>query len=508
LSLHAARDTVAIPIRPLRKIDLRAIAAALLALVVAVVAVLAVNAMRFESRQIAVPPANESAPHLDAALQRLAQAVRLPTISTQDPSQVQAAQFEALHRLLEKSFPRLRKALKRERVGLSLLYEWSGSDAQAQPILLLAHMDVVPAEPATLHEWTHPPFSGAIEGGFIWGRGTRDDKSSVMALHEAVEALLEQDFRPQRTVYFAFGHDEEAGGLQGAAQIAQVLDARGVRLLCVLDEGMPVTQGLLPGIEPPVALVGIAEKGYVTLELVARGESGHSSMPPLQTAAGILGAALARLDGSRFPATLTEPVREQFAFLGPEQGLLRRVLFSNLWLFGGLIEAQLGKSRAGNALIRTTAAPTMLEGSVKENVLPDQARALVNFRLLPGTSIDSLSRDVAAAVDDRRVLIKSFGTLRSEPSSVSSTRSPAFQHLHRAVEAVFPEALVAPSLLVGATDARHFAPFAETVFRFRPARTAPDDVARYHGVNERLSVQNYAEYLQFYMRYLREAGGP
>jgi carboxypeptidase PM20D1 len=485
------------------------IGAALLILVLAVVAVLALNVLRFRSRQIEIPPAREAAPPLEAAAQRLAQAVRLQTISQQDAAQMPVTQFEAFHRLLEQSFPRVNKALKRQRVGgLSLLYEWAGSNAVAQPILLLAHMDVVPAEPATLHEWTHPPFSGALEGGFIWGRGTRDDKAAVMALHEAVETMLGQGFQPQRTVYLAFGHDEEVGGMQGAAQVAALLAARGVRFASVMDEGMPVTHGLLPGIKPPVALIGIAEKGYVSLELIARGESGHSSMPPPQTAAGILGTALAKLDGPRFPATLTEPVREQLAFLGPEQGLLRRMLFSNLWLFGGLIEAQLAQSRAGNALIRTTAAPTMLQGSSRENVLPDQARALVNFRLLPGTRIDALMREVAAIVDDPRIAIKPFGTLRSEPSTVSSTRSQGFQNLQRAVEAVFPEALVAPSLVVGATDARHFAPAADAVFRFLPARTAPDDVSRYHGVNERLSVENYGEFIRFYMRYLRETAGP
>ncbi|HEU5284256.1 MAG TPA: M20 family peptidase [Burkholderiales bacterium] len=487
---------------------MRRIWRALLVLIVALVVVLAVNAARSGSRQIEVPRAQERLPELEPAVQRLAQAIRLQTVSHQDPADLPSAEFEALHRLLERSFPRMSRTLERERIGgLSLLFQWPGSDPAAKPILLLAHLDVVPADAATLREWTHPPFSGAVADGFVWGRGARDDKSGVMALHEAVEALLAQGFQPRRTVYLAFGHDEELGGVAGAAQIARMLAERGVKLETVLDEGMPVTHGLLPGIEQPVALIGIAEKGNVTLELVAQGEGGHASMPPPQTAVSILGAALAKLEASRFPASLTEPLREQLAFLGPEQGLLRRVLFSNLWLFGGVVQAQLAKSRAGNALVRTTVAPTLLEGGIKENVLPASARALVNFRLLPGTSIEALTRQVVKIVDDDRVRIAPAGALRSEPSPVSSVRSEAFRSLQRAVEAVFPEALVAPSLLVGATDSRHFTPLADNVFRFRPARTGTDDVARFHGVDERLAVENYAEFIGFYMRYLREAAG-
>jgi carboxypeptidase PM20D1 len=487
---------------------MRAIWGTLLALLAALVVVLAVNTARSGSRQIEVPRADERLPGLELAVQRLAQAIRLQTVSQQDPDRLPIGHFEALHRLLRDGFPRLGKALKRERIGgLSLLYEWPGADPAAKPILLLAHLDVVPAEEGSLQQWAHAPFSGVVADGFIWGRGTRDDKGAVMALHEAVEALLAQGFQPRRTVYLAFGHDEEVGGTRGAAQIAQALAARGVKLESVLDEGMPVTHGLLPGIQQPVALIGIAEKGYATLELVAQGEGGHSSMPPPQTAVTILGAALGKLEASRFAATLTEPLQEQLAFLGPEQGLLRRVLFANLWLFGGVVKGQLANSRAGNALVRTTVAPTMLQGSVKENVLPARARALVNFRLLPGSSIDALTRQVVEIVDDPRVAVAPAGTSRSEPSPVSSTRSEAFRSLQRAVEAVFPEALVAPSLLVAATDSRHFTPLAESVFRFLPARTGPDDLPRYHGVNERLAVDNYAEFIGFYMRYLREAAG-
>jgi carboxypeptidase PM20D1 len=230
-------------------------------------------------------------------------------------------------------------------------------------------------------------------------------------------------------------------------------------------------------------------------------------MPPKHTSVGILAAAIARLEASPFPARLPEPVRRQFDYLGPEQGLARRVVFSNLWLFAPLVRSQMEKAPATAAMLRTTTAPTMLEGSIKENVLPMRARAVVNFRVLPGTSNDEVLARVRTIVNDARVKVSPTGTSRSEPSPVADTGSAAFLSLHRAIAATFPDAIVAPSLVAGATDTRHFIGIADNLFRFLPARLARDDLKRYHGIDERIAVDNYAEFVRFYMRYLREAGG-
>jgi carboxypeptidase PM20D1 len=487
---------------------MKALLRAILAVVAVLVVVLAVNAVRFGPRQIEVARADERGPDPIEAARRLAQAIRFQTVSNQDPAKFPAAEFDGLQGFLARSFPRVQAEIGKERTGdFSLLYEWRGTDPALKPILLMAHQDVVPADPATIKDWTHPPFAGDIAEGFVWGRGSLDDKGSVMALHEAAEVLLAQGFQPKRTVYFVFGHDEEVGGGKGSAQIADKLASRNVKLESVLDEGQAVTMGIVPGFDKPVALIGIAEKGYLSLEIVVEAEGGHSSMPPQQTAVGILSAAIAKLERSQFSATLTEPVRRQFAFLAPEQGIWRRVVFANLWLFAPLVEAQLEKAPATNALIRNTIAPTMLEGSVKENVLPSRARAVVNFRLLPGTGTEALMKKVETIVADPRVKIAPTGTSRSEPSPVSSTDSVAFKRLHRSVKAVFPEAVVAPSLVLGATDSRHFARVAENVFRFKPARLKREDLKRYHGVDERVSVENYGEFVRFYLRYIREAAG-
>lgn len=480
----------------------------LVAVVAALAVAVIVNVFRFDSRQIRVPEGVERTAGAEAAARRLAEAVRFQTLSHQDPAQFPAAAFEGFHAFLARSYPGMRSALSLERVnGHSLLYEWRGTDTALKPILLLAHQDVVPADPGSLDKWTHAPFSGDIADGFVWGRGTIDDKGGLMAVHEAVEALLAQGFRPARTVYLAFGHDEEVGGRQGAAKIADLLGSRGVRLESVLDEGQVVTSGIVPGFEKPVALVGIAEKGYLSLELRVEAEGGHSSMPPRHTAVGILAAAIAKLEAAPFPARLPEPVRRQFDYLGPEQGWAKRLVFSNLWLFSPLVRSQMEKTASTAAMLRTTIAPTMLEGSIKENVLPTRARAVVNFRVLPGATTEDVIARVGTIVADARVKIAPTGTSRSEPSPVADTDNAAFSRLHRAIAGTFPDAIVAPSLVLGATDTRHFIGIADNLFRFLPARLAREDLKRYHGVDERIAVDNYAEFVRFYMRYLREAGG-
>jgi len=328
-----------------------------------------------------------------------------------------------------------------------------------------------------------------------------------MALHEATETLLAEGFRPARTVFFAFGHDEEVGGRQGSLKIAEWLASQGVRLESVLDEGQVVTEGIIAGTDKPVALIGIAEKGYLSLELVVEMEGGHSSMPPPHTAVRVLSSAIARLEANPFEPPLTAPVRSQLAFLGPEQGWLRRAMCANLWLFAPLVKLQMAKTPAASAMLRTTIAPTMLEGGIKENVLPVRARAVINLRLLPGMSSNEAIRRVAAIVDDARVNIVATGTSLSEPSPVSSTDGEPFNKLHRAVKSSFPDAIVAPALVLGATDSRYFIAISDNLFRFLPARFAREDLRRYHGINERVSNDHYMEFIRFYMRYLREAAG-
>jgi carboxypeptidase PM20D1 len=437
---------------------------------------------------------------------RLARAVTFRTISYQDPTQSDPEQFRAFHRYLETSFPIVHRTLRREAVeDLSLLFTWTGRDTTARPFLFLSHLDVVPVESELA--WSYPPFAGDIADGHVWGRGALDDKLGVLGLLEAIEALLKEGFQPRRTIYLAFGHDEEVLGRRGAPALAALLGARGVAPELVLDEGLPVVAGQVPGVRHPVATVGIAEKGYVSVELAVRGEGGHSSMPPLETPVGILANALARVEAHRPRPALAGAARALLATVAPHMDLGRRLAIANLWLFGPLVEWQLTGSPITDALIRTTTAPTMLEGSPKENVLPVRARAVVNFRIRPGDSVGGVLDHVRRTVADERVKVAPLpSAIVSEPSPESSVESPAFQTLARTIREIFPDALVAPSLVLGATDARHYATLApDAVYRFLPVRLGPEDRRRVHGVDERVSVEGYEDAVRFYARLIRNA---
>jgi len=471
--------------------------------------VLVVNAVHSGSRQIAVEPMSPLAVDGAVAARHLAGALRFRTVSYQDPTRSDRAEFVRLHRYLEETFPRVHGTLGKEALeGGSLLFTWKGRDPALPPLLLLAHLDVVPVDAATEDAWTHPPFAGEIADGYVWGRGAMDDKVAVLGLLEAAELLLTEGFQPRRTISLAFGHDEEVGGTEGAVNLAQLLRARGAAPAFVLDEGLAVTEGLVSGVPAPVALVGIAEKGYLTIELLVEGEGGHSSTPPPETAIGILAAAVRNLERHQAPPAIAGPARRLFEVIGPEMPFPRRLALANLWLFAPIVEWRLAADPTTNALIRTTTAPTMFESGVKENVLPGRARAVVNFRIRPGESIEDVLEHARAAVADPRVRIAAAGTTRSEPSPESSVESNGFTTIARTIRQVFPEAVVAPSLVFGATDARHYTGLCADVYRFLPYRVGPDDVHRPHGIDERLSLADAENAVRFYAQLMRNAAGP
>lgn len=484
------------------------VAIAVAAVAVALVAVVVGRALP-AAHDPESPPATPLALDEQAAVLRFAAGLRIPTISHPEgaPRSHDPEAFRALHAHLERSYPNVHAKLARETVSeWSLLYTWRGREPSLDPLVLMGHLDVVPVEPGTESAWEEPPFGGRVQDGSIWGRGAIDDKFNVFGLLEAAEHLLAEGFRPRRTILLAFGHDEELGGDEGAGEIAKLLGERGVHAFLVVDEGGAIARGLIPGADFPVAAVGIAEKGYVSVELVVEAEGGHSSAPPDETGIGILAHAVAALEDTPMPARLAGPIRDTLEAVGAHLPFHYRIVTSNLWLFGPLVRRGLESMPSGNAVLRTTTAPTILEAGVKDNILPIRSRAVVNFRIFPGDTIDGVLDHVRRAVDDPRVKIDKLPK-RREPSSVSPADSEAFELLAGTIRQVFPGAVVAPHLIPGGTDARHFRRLAENVYGFMPAQLDAGALKRMHGRDEHVPTDAFLDGIRFYAQLVRNAAG-
>lgn len=486
---------------------IRNIALALVAAIVALAAVLAFNAFSHGSRQLQVAAVPKTQIDAQAAAARLAEAIRFRTVSSYEKPEQHVDALRAMQAHIEKSFPAFHAAAKREVVAdYSLLYTWEGTDPKAPAIGLLAHQDVVPVAPGTDKDWQHPPYDGVISDGFIWGRGAWDDKGNLYSMLEAAEVLAKAGFKPKRTIYFAFGHDEETAGTRGAKNIAALLASRGVKLDFVIDEGLLITDGLIKGLDRPAALIGLAEKGYATLVLHAEATPGHSSMPPRDTAIGMMAAALTRLEDHRLPLQIRGAVAEMFDTLAPEMTGINRVALSNLWLFKPLLLREFAKNGPTEAMVRTTTALTIFNAGDKDNVLPGNADATVNFRLIPGDTEASVITHVRDTVHNDRISIKPFPG-NTDPPPVTGTSSASYQTLNRTIREIFPDVIVAPGLMVAATDSRHYVGITDKIFRFSPVRANSEDLKRFHGTNERLPIEGYADMIRFYRRLMENAAG-
>lgn len=439
------------------------------------------------------------------AARNLSGAIRIPTVRNQNRADDQLAEWARLHAFLQTTYPTVHAAMSREAIDAeTLVYTWTGSDRGLAPIILMAHQDVVPVTPGTEGQWKHPPFSGAIADGAVWGRGSIDDKGSLIGLMEAIETLAAQGFTPKRTVILVLGGDEEVQG-SGAQAAARLLKARGVSAEFVLDEGLvvlednPITGGKL-------AVIGTAEKGYATLKVTANAAGGHSSAPPKDAGGvAVLAKAVTAIVEDPFPMAFRGPGADMLKALAPTADFPIRMAVANEWLFGPLLVAQVGATPPGAALLHTTIAPTMLKGSPKENVLPQDATAWINYRIAPGDTPDSVMARARSAVGDLPVTL-SWNGAPAAPSAVSSTASLGWS-LVSATAAAVSGAPVAPSLVTAATDSRWMSPVARDIYRFQPVELALSDVQLIHGTNEHLTLRNLEKMVQFYARLIATAAG-
>lgn len=471
----------------------------LLALIVLLATVLLFNTFRFTSRQADI--ASLPAPEIpNEALTHFTEALHYKTISYGDTSRLDSSQFFGFHRFLEKTYPLFHQKLSKEvLVKYSLLYRWEGKNPELNPIVLMAHQDVVPVEEGTEKLWTVDPFAGIVKDNFIWGRGTADDKINLISIMEAAEKLLRENVQPERTIYFSFGHDEEVGG-KGAQAAAALLKSRGIQVDLVLDEGGIISLDKVPGMTKPVALMGTSEKGYLSLELSVEKNGGHSSMPEKETSIDILTKAIVKLREKPFDAGFSPSTQGFIKYLGPEMPFMQKMVFANIWLFRPVVIGIYEKSGPGNAMIRTTAVPTIINAGVKDNVVPTVATATVNFRLLPGDSSSIVIQKVKELISDERVKISLSKSFLSEPSAVTDDESYAYKKVDAISKKVYKGIVGSPFLMIGGSDSRYFSEVSKGIIKFSPMI----DPIGFHGIDERVSLESYQTSLWFFEQLMRD----
>ncbi len=443
-------------------------------------------------------------PDFEGFVRRFSRMIQIPTVSWTDLGKRDLSQFTRFQDELSDMYPRVHQAMSREVCSeFGLIYHWRAKDSQKKPVLFLAHYDVVPAEEKGDEVWDHPPFSGLVEDGILWGRGTLDIKCQLAFQMEAAETLLEQGWTPDRDIYFAFGGDEEISGLEGAGSMAALFKKRGLEFEFIFDEGGIIARDQLAFLKGrPAALIGLAEKGFVTFQIKATGESGHSSMPDLEgTAIGRLASGIVRLEKERFPRRL-DPVManmlERFVpYVSPGLGLV----FANLWLTRPLVLYIFSKNKATDSLIRTSKAVTVCRAGEQENVLPSEASCLVNHRIQPGDSIEGVRALDKRILNDPGLEVSPAGTwLANEPLPAPDVSGRGFRLVQKVLAHTHSDVIAVPFLVNGSTDTKHYRDLTDQILRFTPLVLTPEDVASIHGINEKVSLSNLEKGLEFYIR--------
>lgn len=466
-----------------------------LALLALLVAVVLVRTARFRPAQGQAAASDPIAVDGAGAAERLAQLVRIPTVSSYVEAEFDEAVFEEFRQTLRRLYPRVHETCPPVRIGhTGLLYRWQGKSAD-EPAVLMAHYDVVAVNE---EQWKHPPFCGEVFEGELWGRGTLDTKITLLGVLEAAERLLGEGFVPQHDIYFSFAGDEEVAG-PSAPAIVDYLKEHGIRPAMVVDEGGAVVEGVFPGVTKPIAVVGIGEKGMMNVELTARAEGGHASTPAIPSTVGMLCKAVADCEAHQFPASLTAPVRALLQNVGPHAPFALRMVFANLWLFGPLLKA-LSTKLGGelNAMMRTTMAFTTVQGSPQINVLPSEAKAGVNLRLINLDTPESAEARLRRVIANDRVEVRTVHAQNASPYAASE--GAHWEKLAKAVGDTWPGSIVSPYLMLACSDSRHFSAICQNVYKFSAMALTKEQRGLIHNNDERIPVREIARTVEFFTR--------
>ena len=435
----------------------------------------------------------------DAAINALATLVRCKTVSNVDHSLEDDTEFEKLIASLPSLYPRVFDVCSVQTLpDRALLFRWPGKK-QADPTVLMAHYDVVPVDES---KWDKPPFAAIIEDGVMWGRGTLDTKVTMNGVLSAANHLIAKGFRPENDIFFAFSGGEEVNG-KGAVNIVNYFETHDIHPALVVDEGGAVVQNVFPGVKEPCGLIGIAEKGMMNVEYKTLSGGGHASSPPPNTPVDTLAKAILRVKEHPFQMHLTKPAAEMFDTLGRHSSFALKILFANLWCFKPVLDLYC-KLCGGeiNALVRTTTAFTMMEGSTARNVIPPEASIVSNMRLNPADSVASALAYLRKTVANGKVevnILESF-----EPSPISETGCSAWDKVASAVANTWEGCIVSPYLMVQCSDSRHYGKISNHVYRFSAADLTAEERKTIHGNNERIRLETVCKAVEFYIRLMKQ----
>lgn len=472
----------------------------------------------------------EAAP-TQKAIERLAGGIRIPTISNVNYEDTNFKPFDDFKVYLTEQYPEIYKIMDTMTINkYGLVFRWKGKNPNAKPILFLSHYDVVPVsgydpdmetqDAITFNmndkplspidsiqtQWDHSPFSGAVVDGRIYGRGTLDMKGMLFSILEASDNLIGEGFTPQQDIWFAFGQDEEVSGRQGALKIAEYFKEQGLHFAAVYDEGgfIVAPRSAIETLDRPLALVGTGEKGFLTVKISVKGVGGHSSMPPLKSSLVYAAEIIEKLNSDQMAPMIISPIESFLQNVGDEMGFASKLAIANQWIMKPILLKSLSKSAASNALVRTTTAITMAKGSDAPNVITTLSEVTVNFRILPGNTVDEVVDHVTKICEGYDTQIDVISS--REASAISPDNTRGFEMIDESLAQLYPEAIVTPYITIGGTDAYKYQLVSDNIYRLMPVYINKYEQSLLHSENEHLSLENYGKMIWFFQNIMKNFG--
>ncbi|MFI3166231.1 MAG: M20/M25/M40 family metallo-hydrolase [Bacillota bacterium] len=467
---------------------------ALIAVLIILIAVLIIRAVSFKPEAVGAVEKSNVKINGERAAQNLSTLVKIPTVSVLDAENGDYSMHEKFVETLLEMYPNIANKAEFTRIEkYGLIFKIAGKSSE-KPSVLMSHFDVVPVEG---QNWSFEPFSGEVKDGYIHGRGTLDTKGTLVCTCESVETMLENGFVPENDLYLCFGGDEEIGGAICQKVVAH-LKENGVKPALVFDEGGAIVQDVFPGVASECAVVGISEKGMCDVKLSVSASGGHASTPNSSNPVTVLAGAICKLEKNQMKAEIIPAVEGMLDCLGRHSNFVFRIIFANMWLFKPLVtKIFVAGGGETSALCKTTFAFTTIEGSKANNVLPTSAEMNINVRILNNSTVEDMVKHIKKTIADDRISVEVM--LKNEPSPVASTKSEGYEKVKKAMNAVFPDVVVSPYVMLAASDSRHYREISDCALKFAPFKLSKADRGSIHSANEKISVQNMVDGVEFYV---------